>query len=212
MNNKNKFYIINLICLYFTILITLIFYGLITIEKEIQSFESKIEMSETVEGYISSSNEMSLKTVTYIDEFIPYNIDIDDDLQKYIIDICSDYNISPALVMSVIYYESNCNPNVCGDDGYTYGLMGINTKWCKDIMEKVGCYDMTDPYQNVTVGIDILADKLYKYDGNPEMALMAYNAGDYGADFYWFSNYIYSTEYSRKIMSMTHKFEEMSDI
>lgn len=209
MNNKSTLKVV-LVYLYFVFLAVMIFFGLFTIEKEIHSFEDKIETMIAIND--NTIEETYFTPVSCHEEFIPYDVDLSSDLQKYIIDICEDYHINPTLVMSVIYYESNCNPNVCGDDGYTYGLMGINTKWCKDIMEKVGCYDMTDPYQNVTVGIDILADKLYKYDGNPEMALMAYNAGDYGANKYWFSNHIYSTEYSRKIMSMTQKLEEMKEI
>lgn len=209
MNNKSTLKVI-LVCLYFVFLAVMIFFGLFTIEKEISSFKDEIESMIAIND--TNIEETYFTPVSYNEEFIPYDVNLSSDLQKYIIDICDDYHISPSLVMSVIYYESNCDPNVCGDDGYTYGLMGINTKWCKDIMEKVGCYDMTDPYQNVTVGIDILANKLYKYDGNPEMALMAYNAGDYGANKYWFSNYIYSTEYSRKIMSMTQKLEEMREI
>ena len=62
---------------------------------------------------------------------------------------------------------------------------------------------MRDPYQNVTVGIDIFAQKLDKYDGNTEMALMSYNAGDAGAHRLWFDKGIYSTTYSSNIMNMS---------
>ena len=132
-----------------------------------------------------------------------YPVDLDADLQRYIIETCKEYQINPSIVIAMCFYESSFNADAVGDNGEGMGLMGINPRWCWPEMEKLNCPDMRDPYQNVTVGIDILAQKLAKYDGNPEMALMSYNAGDAGAHRLWFDKGIYSTTYSSNIMNMS---------
>ena len=132
-----------------------------------------------------------------------YPVNLDADLQRYIIETCKEYQINPSIVIAMCFYESSFNADAVGDNGEGMGLMGINPRWCWPEMEKLNCPDMRDPYQNVTVGIDILAQKMAKYDGNPEMALMSYNAGDAGAHRLWFDKGIYSTTYSSNIMNMS---------
>lgn len=131
-----------------------------------------------------------------------YPVNLDADLQRYIIETCEEYTINPSIIIAMCFYESSFNVDAIGDNGAGMGLMGINPRWCWPEMEKLNCPDMRDPYQNVTVGIDIFAQKLAKYDWNTEIALMAYNAGDAGAHRLWFDKGIYSTTYSSNIMNM----------
>ena len=132
-----------------------------------------------------------------------YPVNLDADLQRYIIETCEEYTINPSIIIAMCFYESSFNADAIGDNGECMGWMGINPRWCWPEMEKLNCPDMRDPYQNVTVGIDIFAQKLAKYDGNTEMALMSYNAGDAGAHRLWFNKGIYSTTYSSNIMNMS---------
>ena len=132
-----------------------------------------------------------------------YPVNLDADLQRYIIETCEEYMINPSVIIAMCFYESSFNADAIGDNGEGMGLMGINPRWCWPEMEKLNCPDMRDPYQNVTVGIDIFAQKLAKYDWNTEMALMSYNAGDAGAHRLWFDKGIYSTTYSSNIMNMS---------
>ncbi len=132
-----------------------------------------------------------------------YPVNLDADLQRYIIETCEEYMINPSIIIAMCFYESSLNADAIGDNGECMGLMGISPRWCWPEMEKLNRPDMRDPYQNVTVGIDIFAKKLAKYDGNTEMALMSYNAGDAGAHRLWFDKGIYSTTYSSKIMNMS---------
>ena len=132
-----------------------------------------------------------------------YPVNLDANLQKYIIETCEEYTINPSIIIAMCFYESSFNADAIGDNGEGMGLMGINPRWCWPEMEKLNCPDMRDPYQNVTVGIDIFAQKLAKYDGNTEMALMSYNAGDAGAHRLWFDKGIYSTTYSSNIINMS---------
>lgn len=132
-----------------------------------------------------------------------YPVNLDADLQRYIIETCEDYMINPSIIIAMCFYESSFNADAIGDNGECMGLMGISPRWCWPEMEKLNCHDMRDPYQNVTVGIDIFAQKLAKYDWNTEMALMSYNAGDAGAHRLWFDKGIYSTTYSSNIINMS---------
>ena len=151
-----------------------------------------VEYSEAIDEIIEPEPEIDI-----------YPVNLDADLQRYIIETCEEYTINPSIIIAMCFYESSFNVDAIGDNGECMGLMGISPRWCWPEMEKLNCPDMRDPYQNVTVGIDILAQKLAKYDGNTEMALMSYNAGDAGAHRLWFDKGIYSTTYSSNIMNMS---------
>lgn len=153
-----------------------------------------VEYSETSESIVEAKPEPEIDI---------YPVNLDADLQRYIIETCEKYTINPSIIIAMCFYESSFNADAIGDNGKGMGLMGINPRWCWPEMEKLNCPDMRDPYQNVTVGIDIFAQKLAKYDWNIEMALMAYNAGDAGAHRLWFDKGIYSTTYSSNIINMS---------
>lgn len=153
-----------------------------------------VEYSEASENIVEPKPELEIDI---------YPVNLDADLQRYIIKTCEEYMINPSIIIAMCFYESSFNADAIGDNGECMGLMGISPRWCWPEMEKLNCPDMRDPYQNVTVGIDIFAQKLAKYDGNTEMALMSYNAGDAGAHRLWFDKGIYSTTYSKNIMTMS---------
>ena len=115
------------------------------------------------------------------------------------------YGIDPAIVMAVIWKESRNNRGSGGDGGESLGLMQIQPKWHQWRMNCLNCPDLFDPFQNVTVGCHILGEKFQKY-GNIEMALMAYNAGDTGANRNWFSKGVYTNKYSQAVLQ---KAEEL---
>lgn len=105
-----------------------------------------------------------------------YDVPLDEDLQKHIIMVSNYYNIEPSIIFAMIERESRYRPDVIGDNGRSYGLMQIQERWHKDRMNKLGVTDLLDPYQNVLVGIDYLAE-LFKYNEDVEWVLMAYNGG-----------------------------------
>ena len=114
------------------------------------------------------------RTVYYYD-----SVPLDKDLQNYIVRECRDKGIDPAIIMSMIDRESDYDINDVGDDGNAFGLMQIWPKWHYKRMLRLGCTDLFDPYQNVTVGIDYLCEQLSRYDGNMAKALVGYNQGSY---------------------------------
>ena len=128
-----------------------------------------------------------------------YDVPLSEDLQLYIIELCDARGIDPAIVMAMIWRESSYRAEVIGDNGDSLGLMQIQKKWCKELMIELDCEDLLDPYQNVRVGVAILADKLEQYNGDIEKALVAYNAGKYcGA----------VTKYAMDVMSMAIDLNE----
>lgn len=117
---------------------------------------------------------------TVIEEVVPavvyFDIPLDEDLQDHIFAECERYGVEPAVVVAMIERESRFNADVIGDSGRSFGLMQIQPRWHSGRMEKLGCTDLLDPYQNVTVGIDFLAELIGSGKG-VEWALMAYNGG-----------------------------------
>lgn len=71
--------------------------------------------------------------------------------------------------------ESRFDPSAT--NGSCVGLMQINAKVHSERAQRLGVTDVRNPYGNVIVGIDIIAEKLEGY-GDTAHALMAYNGGD----------------------------------
>lgn len=140
--------------------------------------ESDIDILE--ESEVSEPEEPKVETVTY------YDVPLDEDLQDHIFRVAEENGIDPALVIAMIKKESGFRPSVKGDHGESYGLMQIKLKYNRERMKKLGCDDLLDPYQNVTVGIDILVEKIEQSKGKPiEWVLMAYNGGNSYANKKW---------------------------
>lgn len=106
-------------------------------------------------------------------------VPLDKALQDYIIRESESKGIDPAIVMALIDRESEYKADTIGDNGNSFGLCQIQPKWHAERMELLGCVDLLDPYHNVTVCIDYLAELLDRYDGDMAKALVAYNQGHY---------------------------------
>ena len=107
-----------------------------------------------------------------------YDVPLDAELQLHIIEEADKHGIDPAIIIAMAYRESTYNANCIGDGGDSYGLLQVQPKWHKKRMEKLGCDDLLNPYQNVIVGIDYLCEQLSRY-GDIAKALTAYNRGSY---------------------------------
>lgn len=93
------------------------------------------------------------------------------DWQEYIEQLCEDKDISAELVEALIERESTWNPEAV--NGNCIGLMQVDKNIYKDL---IGSRNLTDPYDNIYVGVTILEELLHKY-GEAAPALMFYNAG-----------------------------------
>ena len=135
-----------------------------------------------------------------------WDVPLENDLQLFIADLCEEVNIDPELVLAMIEQESQWDAAAVGDNGRSFGLMQVQERWHKDRMNGLGCDDLLDPYQNVLVGIDILAEKMAKYDTTGE-ALTAYNAGDSGAYKHYFSKGIYANDYAKEVLARAEELK-----
>lgn len=107
---------------------------------------------------------------------VRYPVPLSDDIQQHIITTAVERGISPALVMAIIQRESNCDPDMIGDDGNSYGLMQIYANQHIDRCIRLDATNLLDPYKNVEVGVDILAE-LMSHNKSLAWVLMAYNGG-----------------------------------
>lgn len=105
-----------------------------------------------------------------------FDVPLDRDLQDHIFAESEKYNVDPALIVAMIQKESTFNAGAIGDSGNSLGLMQIQPRWHRERMDILGCHDLLDPYQNVTVGITIISELIEK-DRGLEWALMCYNGG-----------------------------------
>ena len=147
----------------------------------------------------SSSSSTSTKLYT--------NIPLSARFQKYIDGKCKSYGISTNVVMGCIRTESNFQTQIMGDNGKAFGLMQVQKQWHKARMKKVGATNLLDPYDNVAVGIDYLAE-LYKiYNGNWHKALMAYNGGHAYCKRRVRAGLV-NSPYSRRVMNYAEDFKK----
>lgn len=106
-----------------------------------------------------------------------YNVPLSRDLQDHIFELCKNYNVDPTLVISMIFRESAFIEGAIGDNGDSFGLMQIQPKWFRERMAELGLTNLLDPYQNVILGIDYVAELMSR--GNSiDWVLMAYNGGE----------------------------------
>lgn len=133
-----------------------------------------------------------------------YDVPLSADLQEHISGLCDDYSVDMPLVLAIIGQESNYRPDAVGDNGNSLGLMQIQPRWHQGRMDELGVTDLVDPYQNVTVGIDLLAELISENKGT-EWAVTAYNAGAEIADY---NNAIGTrTEYTESVMMLREMIE-----
>lgn len=105
-----------------------------------------------------------------------YDVPLDEDIQEHIFATCEEYDVSPEIVIAVIERESQFDSATIGDNGKSVGLMQIQSRWHQERMDRLGCNDLADPFQNITVGVDYLAE-LQANDPDVYWVLMAYNGG-----------------------------------
>jgi soluble lytic murein transglycosylase-like protein len=116
-----------------------------------------------------------------VEEVKYFDVPLSEELQEHIFAECEKYGIAPAIVVSMIAQESNYRPLAVGDGGDSQGLLQIQRKWHEERMERLGCTDLLDPFQNVTVAVDYLAE-LKEIDNDVCWVLMCYNGGKAYAD------------------------------
>ena len=132
------------------------------------------------------------------------DIPLDAELQIWVFDYCKDKKLNPYLIFAMCERESQYKADAVGDSGRSLGIMQIQEQWHQERMDRLGCTDLLNPYQNVTVGIDILID-LYSKCNDTAWVLMAYNGGEAYANRNYSAGNI--SEYARYIMTRAGEME-----
>ncbi len=100
-----------------------------------------------------------------------------DGVEKLVQEAAGRHQVDPALVRAVIETESNWNPTARSRKG-AVGLMQL----IPTTAQRFGVNDAYSPQQNVDAGVRYLKVLLERYDGNLDLALAAYNAGEGAVD------------------------------
>jgi hypothetical protein len=90
-----------------------------------------------------------------------------------IIEASSRFDVDAALVSAVIKAESDYNPRIVSHKG-ARGLMQLMPATAK----RFGVTNSFDPRENIHGGVRYLRWLLNKFDGNADLAVAAYNAGE----------------------------------
>lgn len=122
---------------------------------------------------------------------------LSEDVQQYIYQTSSDFDVDYLLVMAIIKAESSYNPNATS--GVAHGLMQIHNI-NKDYAKSMGVYNLYDQKGNVLVGISIISKLLEEY--TYQDALTCYNMGEIGAQPYLGKG----SNYSNKVLSYYYEY------
>lgn len=89
-----------------------------------------------------------------------------------------EYGIDRYLIYAVIKGESNFNPKAISSKG-AIGLMQLMQDTADEIGEDIGIesVDLYDEDTNIRIGVKYIFDLIDKYEGNINLAIVAYNAG-----------------------------------
>ncbi len=100
-----------------------------------------------------------------------------DGVEKLVREAADRHRVDAALIRAVIQTESNWNPGALSNKG-AGGLMQL----IPTTAHRFGVNDVFNAQQNIDGGVHYLRTLLERYNGNLDMALAAYNAGEGAVD------------------------------
>lgn len=126
-------------------------------------------------------------------------------MQQYTYIICKQYGVEYTLVLAIIEIESGYRWDASCKEGST-GYMQVLPKWHKERMHRLNVDNVKNPYFNVLVGVDYLAELQERFDTEAEV-LTAYNYGVAGAYEHVWNKGLTETEYSREVQQAKERIE-----
>ena len=103
----------------------------------------------------------------------------DPQLDRIIFEVGQRQGVDPRFIHAVIWQESKYAPDARSHAG-AQGLMQLMPATAK----RFGCENPNDPQANIEAGTKYLGWLLKRFDGNVELALAGYNAGEGAVDKY----------------------------
>jgi hypothetical protein len=100
-----------------------------------------------------------------------------DGAEKLVSEAADRHHVDPAVIRAVIQTESNWNAGALSRKG-AGGLMQL----IPTTAQRFGASDLFNPQQNIDAGVRYLKTLLERYNGNLDLALAAYNAGEGAVD------------------------------
>lgn len=148
--------------------------SLLSAISEKNKLEKTAEEKLYLDDIFSTYNNLVLEN-TSINKYVSAdvsNLDVDTRIENAIELYSNKYDVDSNLIKAIIKVESNFDPNVVSSAG-AKGLMQLMPENC----EALGVLDPFNIEQNIDGGVRHIKEYLDRYDGDVEMALMAYNGG-----------------------------------
>jgi soluble lytic murein transglycosylase-like protein len=141
----------------------------------------------------------SVSATQAVEEMIPHDIPTsgDPDLDRIIFRAGGRHGIDPRFIHAVIWQESRYKPKALSHAG-AQGLMQLMPATAR----RFGCADPHDMVDNVEAGTKYLSWLLKRFNGDVQLALAGYNAGEGAVDKYnGVPPYNETQNYVRKIVA-----------
>ena len=134
--------------------------------------------------------------------------EIPKDIKEYCEEIGQQYDICPELLEAIAWHESRFIPDVTNRK--CYGLCQVNIKVHKDRIEKLGytSEDMLEPYPNIHVAADLLAE-LYATYGDDNPIVLSLYAGEGWKAVERYKEYGFMTQIVSDILEKSAEYERL---
>lgn len=156
----------------FNIMITSLLNAISQKNKIAKTEAEKVSLEDIFSTYNNSIlNSGNINTNNYIATDVA-NLTVDERIENAVQLYSNKYGVDSNLIKAIIKTESNFDPNVVSSAG-AKGLMQLMPENC----EALGVQDPFNIEQNIEGGVKHIKEYIDRYNGDVEMALMAYNGG-----------------------------------
>lgn len=189
-----------------------------TLNSQYNSIKTQLENAKNeLQSQKDNNTNLTENLVQYsatrnVEEFVyDPDISLSKDLQEYAYSKCKESGLEYPVFLALMRTESSFNANVVSKTN-DYGLCQINKgnhNWMRTIFGEN--WDPLDPYDNIDASIYMLVNYANSYNcSNYHILLMNYNMG-HGNAVNCFNNGIYSSKYSRTVMSRAKEYGYSGD-
>ena len=156
----------------FNIMFTSLLNAISQKNKTVKNESEKVSLEGIFNTYNNSIlNAGNISNKNYVAADVS-NLTVDERIENAVELYSNQHGVDSNLVKAIIKVESNFDPNVVSSAG-AKGLMQLMPENCKAL----GVEDPFNIEQNIEGGVKHIKEYIDRYDGDIEMALMAYNGG-----------------------------------